>query len=232
MGYPANDIKNRMELAILQVLQASMTGLPATTWAQADDATVEIFPRVIASLQHAEEAIYQTGNYQMTIQITCKEALYTGTPAADMATYAKVLDVLQNKGLVTLLNNTGYMTIQGIVLGEQALEEVGERQWIKRVDCDFFGFANTSGSGGSGVVTTQVGSQIITAGVSVVPVTFPDVFFAQPTVLVTVATQAGEDLITANVRANSIGLTGFIADLGVAAPSGNYLLQWEAVSID
>lgn len=81
----------------------------------------------------------------------------------------------------------------------------------------------------SSSVVLDSGAEAIANGAATVSVVFTTVFATAPTVRVSIARPAGNDMIFANIDSGSITTTGFTAELSNTTPNGNYLLQWEAI---
>lgn len=104
-------------------------------------------PRVICSAESANEAIYQTGIYEVTMNFIIKVDLDSGGYPQAKALQSCVIDALQLKQLKQLLTSTvdtfnkQLVVINGIVIGEQHLNEVDNRMWKKTITMLVYGFS-------------------------------------------------------------------------------------------
>lgn len=137
-----NIFEHNVETALLGILEANVTGIAAPVkFARGEDASIKTLPMVVVSSVDLEEIIYQSGNYRVTVEIITTDDLDSGSPQESALLFAKVLDALQMVNLKELMNDTGLVVIQGIVLGAQKVNDLGDRQWQKTVSIEFFGFA-------------------------------------------------------------------------------------------
>lgn len=101
---------------------------------------------VVVSATELEEVIYQSGHYRAAVEVTVKVDMDTGTEEQFVALSGGVLDALQQVDLVAQLNavkdETGraLCVVQGLVLNQSRLEDIGERQWRRVYALDVFGF--------------------------------------------------------------------------------------------
>jgi hypothetical protein len=107
----------------------------------------ETSPRVVVSATSALEAVYQSGNYDLTVEFSARvnvdatDSTSEGNPDSIGQLFGHVMDFLQQPSLQQQLTETGKVLIQGIVIEDQKLDLVDDRRWWKTVNVRFFGFA-------------------------------------------------------------------------------------------
>ena len=104
-------------------------------------------PRVVIVPGDGEEAIYQSGNMRIPVEIQCKADLDTGGYPQAKALFTATLDAVQQADLITQLNaatdinNNQLVGVQGIVITGVRLNETGDRMFVKTITVDCFGYS-------------------------------------------------------------------------------------------
>lgn len=145
MTAPSNNFEYAAESALIDIIKARMGSLAqrivrGEVSPRLESEAVETLPCLIVSTSDFEEAIYQTGIYQGNINLTVKTDIDRQTASESAALFASLVDVLQLDDLKDLMNNTGKITVQGLVLGPAKTDEVDDRRWIKSISLQVFGF--------------------------------------------------------------------------------------------
>lgn len=142
MASEVNIFEHNVETVLMNIIDE---GMPATVRVvRGESSSVETLPLCSVTTTVAEEAVFQSGIYQATVEFTIKDDLDKGSPEESAELFATLLDILQNPQLQTAMNDDPTVMIKGIVLSGQRPAEIGDRMWIKSVSCDFFGYAVAS----------------------------------------------------------------------------------------
>ena len=106
----------------------------------------QVSPLVVVSPTELEEMVYQSGHYRVAVEVTVKVDMDSGSGGQFLLLSGAVLDCLQQTDLVAQLNAVQDATgralcvVQGLVLEQSRLEDVGDRQWRRVYSLNVFGF--------------------------------------------------------------------------------------------
>lgn len=149
MSAPKNLFEKYLQLELQAVFQEQ--NVKATVVLGEDD-EITILPRLVVNDIGGPEGVFETGIYQHTVEFIAKTSSVgettDDTAEANRQLLGQVLDVLQLVDLADRLTASGnlYLTKPtGIVLGLTHPLEVGEKMWIRKVECEFIGFSKALG---------------------------------------------------------------------------------------
>jgi hypothetical protein len=106
----------------------------------------QVSPLVVVSPTELEEMVYQSGHYRVAVEVTVKVDMDSGSGGQFLLLSGAVLDCLQQTDLVAQLNAVQDATgralcvVQGLVLEQSRLEDIGDRQWRRVYSLNVFGF--------------------------------------------------------------------------------------------
>ena len=106
---------------------------------------VQALPLVVVSATELEEMVYQTGNYRVAVEVGLRVDMDAGGSEQLRLLSGALLDCLQQVDLVAQLNalkdDTGRVLciVQGLVLEQSRLEDIGDRQWRRVYALNVFG---------------------------------------------------------------------------------------------
>lgn len=136
--------------ALTARLRAYLDGLgddcQATVVEQAT-ADVQQLPLVVVSATELEEMVYQSGHYRCGVEVGVRVDMDTGGADQFKKLSGAVLDALQQTDLIAQLNavrdeyNRALCVVQGLVLEQARLEDIGDRQWRRVYSLNVFGHA-------------------------------------------------------------------------------------------
>ena len=104
-------------------------------------------PMISIATESSVEAVYQSGIYSNTLEFTTVVDLDTGGPQQARVLFTALLDCLQQPSLVSQLNamtddnGNALVVVRGVVIGQQRLSQQNERDWLKTVSMEVFGFS-------------------------------------------------------------------------------------------
>ena len=110
-------------------------------------ADVQELPLVVVSATELEEVVYQSGTYRVGMEIGIRVDMDAGNPDQLRQITGGVLDALQQTDLVAQLTavvdeyGRVLCVVNGLVLEQSRLEDVGDRVWRRVISMDVFGHA-------------------------------------------------------------------------------------------
>ena len=119
----------RNYLGVIGGLVANVTVVPQ------EETQPQQLPLVVVSATEQNEAVFQTGIYEVTVEFSVRVDMDAGGADQLRTLSSAVLDYLQQTDLKTQLTavrdpeNNALATVKLLVLGSARLEEIGDRQW-------------------------------------------------------------------------------------------------------
>ena len=148
MTTPVNLFGQNLQLAFKELIEEKLQEVSSgATVVQQEDNTPFDTPRVIVDCSDIEEAVFQSGIYKITarfivhVNLDAADSTDQDEPDSYANLFGYVMDVLQRTDLKEALINEGGLQIMGLALGAGKLDEIGEREWIKSVEMEVFGFS-------------------------------------------------------------------------------------------
>lgn len=145
-----NTFDSGVTLALVDRLSSYLRGLGddmTATVVPQETADVQQLPLVVVSATELEEVIFQSGVYRVAIDIGIRVDMDAGSPDQLRKLTGAVLDCLQQDDLPAQLSavvdefGRALCVVQGTVLEQSRLEDIGDRQWRRVVSVNVFGSA-------------------------------------------------------------------------------------------
>lgn len=138
-----NVFENSVETRLMALLGSALTanGFTEVAVSRGEDPSVITLPGVVVSSDSLGEAIFQSGIYQLKLNVITLVDVDSGSYAQSAQIFGATLDVLQNTELAALLMVEGIVHISGVGELAQDTAKINERRWEKTATIDLFGYA-------------------------------------------------------------------------------------------
>jgi hypothetical protein len=154
MSAPGNQFASVLEQRFVELFQSADAALPVAVLDSGTNvaALVHVFtaktedpakaPRLVIQSGSGEEAIYQTGIYELPVRFTVVTDIDSANRSDASELFARVVDVVQWKDLKAALMATGTLHIFGFGTPKLSPNEgFDDRQWIESVEVPVFGYS-------------------------------------------------------------------------------------------
>ena len=143
---PANQFDGALLLALQSFLRGVLGPLAPSgvEIRKTGDTGTQTLPLVALSVVEMEEVVFESGIYRANVQAELRwdiDPEEGQAPFDSDAAYGALVNAFQTVDLKTELRLKGGLQIDGAVLGRLEPAEAGDRMWLRRVQCEFFGYS-------------------------------------------------------------------------------------------